>query len=163
VKLLTLLPVERRQELRFAGEQQLERLCAEFVAGGSERDRVRAGIVGVALANHQALALQRCPELEDRCAAEIRDIIRPLGHALTQLPVGSAASGPNAGFAFEMHYLMGNLVPWREPAWALLRERMAFLAQKCKDDPDVVRTAGEKAASLADKLAAHVPAELLSR
>jgi len=88
------------------------------------------------------------------------DIIRPLGHALTQLPVGSAADGPNAGFAFEMHYLMGNLVPWREPAWALLRERIAFLAEKCTDDPDMVRTAGEKAASLADKLAAHVPAEL---
>jgi hypothetical protein len=55
---------------------------------------------------------------------------------------------------------MGNLVPWREPAWALLRERMTFLAEKCTDDPDVVRSAGEKAASLADKLAAHVPAEL---
>jgi Ferritin-like len=90
-------------------------------------------------------------------------IIRPLGHALTQLPVGSAGDGPNAGFAFEMHYLMGNLVPWRQPAWALLRERMAFLAEKCTDDPGVVRTAGETAASLADKLAAHVPLELRSR
>jgi hypothetical protein len=88
------------------------------------------------------------------------DIIRPLGHALTQLPIGSTADGRNAGFAFEMHYLMGNFVPWREPAWALLRERMAFLAEKCSNDPAVVRAAGEKAASLADKLAAHVPAEL---
>jgi hypothetical protein len=88
------------------------------------------------------------------------NIIRPLGHALTQLPVGPAADGCNAGFAFEMHYLMGNLVPWRQPAWALLRERTAFLAEKCTNDPDVVRTAGETAASLADKLAAHVPAEL---
>ena len=90
------------------------------------------------------------------------DIIRPLGHALTQLPVGSAADGRNAGFAFEMHYLMGNLVPWRQPAWALLRERTAFLAEKCTSDPDVIRTAGETAASLTDKLAAHVPAELRS-
>jgi hypothetical protein len=88
------------------------------------------------------------------------DIIRPLGHALTRLPVGPAAVGSNAGFAFEMHYLMGNLVPWREPAWALLRERMAFLAERCANDPDEVRAAGEKAAALADKLAAHVPAEL---
>ena len=87
-------------------------------------------------------------------------IIRPLGHALTQLPVGSEADRRGTGFAFEMHYLMGNLVPWREPAWALLRERMAFLAQKCTDDPDVVRSAGEKAGSLADQLAAHVPAQL---
>jgi Ferritin-like len=89
-------------------------------------------------------------------------IIRPLGHALTQLPVGSTADGRNAGFAFEMHYLMGNFVPWRQPAWALLRERLAFLAAKCTSGPDVVRTAGETAASLADKLAAHVPAELRS-
>jgi hypothetical protein len=90
------------------------------------------------------------------------DIIGPLGHALTQLPVGSAADRRNAGFAFEMHYLMGNFVPWRQPAWALLRERMAFLAQKCTNDADVVRAAGEKAASLAEKLAAHVPAEMRS-
>ena len=67
-----------------------------------------------------------------------------------------------AGFAFEMHYLMGNFVPWREPAWALLRERTEFLAQKCTDGPDVVCTAGETAASLADKLAAHVPPQLRS-
>ena len=89
-------------------------------------------------------------------------IIRPLGHALTQLPVGSAADGPNAGFAFEMHYLMGNFVPWRQPAWALLHERMTFLAEKCTSDPDEVRAAGERAASLADKLGAHVPAEMRS-
>ena len=88
------------------------------------------------------------------------DIIRPLGLALTQLPTDSAADGRNAGLAFEMHYLMGNFVPWREPAWALLRERTAFLAEKCTNDPDVARTAGEAAASLADKLATHIPAEL---
>jgi hypothetical protein len=86
-------------------------------------------------------------------------VIRPLGHALTRLPV-AGDGGPTAGFAFEMHYLMGNFVPWREPAWALLRERMAFLADKCTDDPDVVRAAGEKATELAGKLAAHVPPEL---
>jgi hypothetical protein len=90
------------------------------------------------------------------------NIIRPLGHALTRLPVGSSADGRNAGFAFEMHYLMGNFVPWRQPAWALLRERITFLAEKCTNDPDVVRTAGETAASLADKLGAHVPAEIRS-
>jgi hypothetical protein len=86
------------------------------------------------------------------------DIIRPLGHALTQLPVAAAPNGHNAGFAFEMHYLMGNFVPWRQPAWALLRGRMAFLAEKCTNDHDVVRAVGEKAAALADKLATHVPA-----
>jgi Ferritin-like len=90
------------------------------------------------------------------------NIIRPLGHALTLLPVDSVADGRNAGFAFEMHYVMGNFVPWRQPAWALLRERITFLAEKCTSDPDIVRIAGETAASLADKLAAHVPAEMRS-
>ena len=91
------------------------------------------------------------------------DVIRPLGHALTRLPAASPVDGRNAGFAFEMHYLMGNFVPWREPAWALLHERMAFLAEKCTSDPDVVRAAGAKAASLTDRLVAHVPAELRGR
>jgi len=91
------------------------------------------------------------------------DIIRPLGHVLTQLPVDEPADRRTAGFAFEMHYLMGNFVPWRQSAWALLRERMAFLADRCTDDPEVVRAAGAKATSLADKLAAHVPADLRSR
>ena len=55
---------------------------------------------------------------------------------------------------------MGNLVPWREPAWALLRERTAFLAARCTNDPEVARAAGGMAASVADRLAAHVPAHL---
>ena len=93
----------------------------------------------------------------------MRNIIRPLGHALTQLPVDAIADGRNAGFAFEMHYLMGNFVPWREPAWALLCERVTFLAERCATDPEVVRTAGDTASSLADKLAAHVPMELRAR
>jgi hypothetical protein len=88
------------------------------------------------------------------------DVVRPLGHALTRLPVGPGHPGYTAGCAFEMHYLMGNFVSWREPAWALLHERMSFLADKCSGDPDVVKAAGDKAASIADKLAAHVPAEL---
>jgi hypothetical protein len=88
------------------------------------------------------------------------DVVRPLGQALTKLPVGPPNEGRNAGFAFEMHYLMGNFVPWREPAWALLCERTAFLAQKCTSDPAVVRAAGERATDIASKLSAHVPAEL---
>ena len=52
---------------------------------------------------------------------------------------------------------MGNFVPWRLSAWALLRERIVFLAEKRTSDPTVVRTAGANAAALADKLAAHIP------
>jgi hypothetical protein len=86
-------------------------------------------------------------------------VVGPLGHALTSLPIGPD-DPRRAGFAFEMHYLMGNTVSWREPAWALLHERIAFLADKCTNDPDVVRGAGESAESIAAKLAQHVPAEL---
>jgi hypothetical protein len=32
---------------------------------------------------------------------------------------------------------------------------MAFLADKCRNDPDVVRAAGETAASLTDRLSAE--------
>jgi hypothetical protein len=88
------------------------------------------------------------------------DVVRPLGHALTRLPVGPEHPGYTAGCAFEMHYLMGNFVSWREPAWALLHERMSFLADKCSGDPEVVKAAGAKATSIADRLAAHVPAAL---
>ena len=62
-----------------------------------------------------------------------------------------------------MNYLMGNFVPWREPAWALLCEPVTFLAERCATDPEVVRTAGDTASSLAAKLAAHVPDELRAR
>ena len=51
VKLLALVAVERCQEPCFAGEQQLERVYAEPVAGGRERYRVCARVVGVALAH----------------------------------------------------------------------------------------------------------------
>src|ERR1041385_5339322 len=58
-------------------------------------------------------------------------VLRPLAAALTTLPVGLEHPGRTAGCAFEMYYLMGNLVPWREPAWALLHERAAVLVEHC--------------------------------
>ncbi len=88
------------------------------------------------------------------------DVVRPLGQALTKLPIGPPDQGHSAGLAFEMHYLMGNFVSWREPAWALLHERMQFLVDRCTDDQPVVRAVGERAAEIAEKLAAHVPAAL---
>jgi hypothetical protein len=94
------------------------------------------------------------------------DVIRPLGTILTTLPVGPEHPGKSAGLTFQMHYAMGNFVPWRESAWALLHERMAFLVDRCEHArshdgaPDVVHAAGERAGALTDKLAAHVPDEL---
>jgi ferritin-like protein len=93
-------------------------------------------------------------------------VLRPLATALTALPVGPSHPGRSAGFAFQMYYIMGNLVPWREPAWALLYERASILAERCavvgqaEAAPASVREAGRRAASIAATLAAHVPERL---
>ena len=87
--------------------------------------------------------------------------------ALTTLPAGPPHDGRTAGFSFEVYYVLGNMVPWREPAWALLHERSAFLAQRCAEAastdgvPDAVQAAHEVAATVAAAIAAHVPAGLL--
>ncbi len=93
-------------------------------------------------------------------------VLEPLGSALTRLPAGPGQPGRTAGPAFEMYYLMGNFVPWREAAWALLSERVAVLASRCADAaaagamPAAVASAAEQAAGIAARLTAHVPAEL---
>jgi hypothetical protein len=102
-------------------------------------------------------------------------VLRPLAVALTRLPIGPEHPGRTAGFAFQMYYPMGNLVPWREPAWALLHERVTLLVERCgagaaalgPDAPDApdgadgaVRQAGERAAAVTAALAAHIPAAL---
>jgi Ferritin-like len=93
-------------------------------------------------------------------------VLEPLGTALTRLPAGPDCPGRTAGPAFEMYYLMGNFVPWRASAWAVLSERAAVLAQRCaaaaESDgmPDAVSAAAGRAAGIAAALAAHVPAGL---
>jgi hypothetical protein len=93
-------------------------------------------------------------------------LVRPLGSALTTLPVGPPHEGRTAGFTFQMYYLMGNLVPWREAAWALLHERMALLSHRCAEvaghegAPAAVREAHQRAERISATLAAHVPARL---
>src|SRR5262245_27214528 len=90
-------------------------------------------------------------------------VLSPLATELTRLPVGVPHPGCTAGFAFEMFYTLGNFVPWRESAWALLHERTGLLADRCTtaaDDnaPEGVRQAQQRATTLAALLAAHVPA-----
>ena len=80
--------------------------------------------------------------------------------------IGAAPVFGRPNFPQRSHYAMGNFVPWRESAWALLHERMAFLVDRCEHArshdgaPDVVHAAGERAGALTDKIAAHVPDEL---
>jgi hypothetical protein len=89
-------------------------------------------------------------------------VLRPLATMLTTLPIGPEHPGYTAGFSFEMFYAMGNLVPWREPAWALLQERASVLAARCAELADDAAPAHEAAAAIAASLAEHVPADLLS-
>jgi hypothetical protein len=93
-------------------------------------------------------------------------VLRPLAVALTRLPIGAEHPGRTAGFTFQMYYPMGNLVPWREPAWALLHERLALLVEHCtaatdQHEPhDAVQQAHDQAAAVAAALASHLPAKL---
>jgi hypothetical protein len=105
--------------------------------------------------------------LVDGAISAMTGVLRPLAKALTMLPVGPAHPGSSAGFAFEMFYVMGNMVPWREPAWALLYERTSILAERCamvdKAGVPTLQTASQRAAAIAASLAPHVPARLLPR
>jgi hypothetical protein len=93
-------------------------------------------------------------------------VLKPLGNALTRLPVGAGSSGCTAGPAFQMFYQMGNFVPWREAAWVLLSERAAVLSQQCAGCaavdgvPAAVSAAAAAAAGIAEQLAGHVPHDL---
>jgi hypothetical protein len=93
-------------------------------------------------------------------------VMRPLGTALTRLPAGPEQAGRTAGPAFEMYYQMGNFVPWRDAAWALLAERSAVLAARCAAEaeeegaPEAVAAAAESAATVCARLSAQVPARL---
>jgi ferritin-like protein len=98
------------------------------------------------------------------CAIDtMAGVLRPLATTLTTLPIGPEHPGRTAGFSFEMFYAMGNLVPWREPAWALLQERAAILAERCAELADDAAPAHDTAAATAVTLAAHVPADLLAK
>ena len=91
-------------------------------------------------------------------------VLRPLATTLTTLPAGPPHQGRTAGFTFEVYYALGNMVPWREPAWALLHERMALLTERCAkithDAPEAVHEAHQRAATITATIAAHVPADL---
>jgi Ferritin-like len=96
-------------------------------------------------------------------------VLRPLATAVTTLPVGPPHAGRSAGFAFEMFYTMGNFVPWREPAWALLHERLSLLVARCAEAADAdsaveavqsaVHEAGQRAAAIKASIGAHLPAD----
>ena len=88
-------------------------------------------------------------------------VLAPLGRTLTRLPAGPGQPGRTAGPTFEMYYQMGNFIPSRGAAWALMSERAAMLAARCADAathdtaPRSIRAVA--AAAVAERLAGGVP------
>jgi hypothetical protein len=93
-------------------------------------------------------------------------VLGPLGRTLTRLPADAAHPGRTAGPTFEMYYQMGNFVPWRGAAWAVLAERAGVLAERCaaaaaQDGvPGSVGAVAKTASTVAALLASHVPPQL---
>jgi hypothetical protein len=93
-------------------------------------------------------------------------VLKPLGTALTRLPMGLGNPGRTAGATFQMYYQMGNFVPWRNAAWVLLSERAAVLSRQCTECamqdgvPEGVSSAATTAAAASERLAGHVPQDL---
>ena len=86
-------------------------------------------------------------------------VLAPLGRTLTRLPAEPGHPGRTAGPTFEMYYQMGNLIPSRGAAWALMSERAAMLAARCADvashdaAPISIGPVAETAAAVAARLA----------
>jgi len=93
-------------------------------------------------------------------------VLKPIGTALTRLPMGPGNPGRTAGAAFQMYYQMGNFVPWRHAAWVLLSERTAVLSRRCAECamqdgvPEEVSAAAAAAAAISEQFAGHVPQDL---
>ncbi len=95
-------------------------------------------------------------------------VLGPLGSSLTEMPVGVQHPGRTTGPCFEMYYPMGNFIPWRESAWAVLTERVSVLADRCDavtsraDVPGAVAGVAASARAIASRLSEHVPSNLLA-
>jgi hypothetical protein len=104
--------------------------------------------------------------LVDAAFGIMAGVLKPLGAAVTRLPMGPGNPGRTAGAAFQMFYQMGNFVPWREAAWVLLSERAAVLSRQCANCstrdgvPEAVSSAAATAAGISEQLAGHVPQHL---
>ena len=96
--------------------------------------------------------------LVDTAINTMASVLRPLAITLTTLPVGPSHPDRTAGFGFEMFYIMSNAVPWQKPAWTVVYERAAMLADRCADLAKLdsaagpVRDAADNAAAIAGKL-----------
>ena len=90
-------------------------------------------------------------------------VLKPLGSAITTLPVGPEHPGLTAGPSFELFYETDYLIPHREAAWALLEERLRDAVALClrlqSDAGEPLATTlgpiGDALGEIADALAAR--------
>ncbi|HEV8191363.1 MAG TPA: ferritin-like protein [Ktedonobacterales bacterium] len=68
--------------------------------------------------------------LSDVAVGAMFTLMAPLGRLLTRLPVGAEAPGKTAGPTFDI-FRRSYLLPYREAAWVILRERLLELAEGC--------------------------------
>ncbi|MFN8621413.1 MAG: ferritin-like domain-containing protein, partial [Chloroflexota bacterium] len=89
--------------------------------------------------------------------------LRPIGIALTTLPVGPAAPGRTAGLGFAIPSPTQVLLPHRDAAWIVLTHRAAQLAERARELAAETGIAGlaaaaERMAAVAEHLARVAPA-----
>ena len=101
--------------------------------------------------------------LAEAAVALMLRVLKPLGSAITTLPVGPEHPGATAGPSFELFYETDYLIPHREAAWALLEERLRDAVAFCRrlqgdaGEPLATKLApiGDALGEIADTLAAH--------
>jgi len=101
--------------------------------------------------------------LAEAAVALMLRVLKPLGSAITTLPVGPEHPGMTAGPSFELFYETDYLMPHRAAAWALLEERLrdavAFCQRLQGDAGEPLATTlgpiGDALGEIADSLAAH--------
>jgi hypothetical protein len=101
--------------------------------------------------------------LADAAVELMINVIRPLGEAITTMPVGPEYPGMTAGPSFEVFFASGYLLPHTWQAWVLIHERLvevkAFLERLILrgDAPDALTRVLPALARLSDKLASKMP------
>jgi hypothetical protein len=101
--------------------------------------------------------------LADAAVELMITVIKPVGMALTSLPVGSEHPDKNAGPSFELFYGSGYLLPHTWQAWVLIHERLlelrTFLDRVLSRSnlPEGLAEVGPAIDALARKLEASMP------
>ncbi len=97
---------------------------------------------------HQGESAQELGTLARTVKHLMNWVMRELGPMLTLLPIGSTAPGHTVGPAFEVIRPAFFLLPFREAAWRIIRERIEALAIGCR------ALAGDPRLSQLERLAA---------